>query len=117
MLMVMSTLAEQTIAALRTEYDNLAKVASAVSAEQLTGPSGADEWTVAQVFSHLGSGAEITLAGFRAGIGEAAAPGPDFNQSVWDRWNAMSPADQLAGWLAGDAELIAAFEALTPEQH
>jgi uncharacterized protein (TIGR03083 family) len=113
----MTTLAERTIAALRAEYDELAKIASTLSPEQLTGPSGADEWTVAQVFSHLGSGAEITLAGFRAGTGAAEAPGPDFNQSVWDRWNAMSPQDQLAGWLAGDAELIAAFEGLTPDQH
>jgi uncharacterized protein (TIGR03083 family) len=113
----MTTLAERTIAALRAEYDELAKIASTLSPEQLTGPSGADEWTVAQVFSHLGSGAEITLAGFRASTGAGDTPGPDFNQGVWDRWNAMSPQDQLSGWLAGDAELIAAFEALTPEQH
>src|SRR5689334_14418764 len=94
----MTTLAARTIAALRREHDSLAGLVSTLSPEQLTGPSGATEWTIADVLSHLGSGAEITLAGLRAGSGEAEAPGPDFNQSVWDRWNALSPQDQATGW-------------------
>jgi uncharacterized protein (TIGR03083 family) len=113
----MTTLAARTIAALRAEHDALASAAPATSADQLKGPSGASDWTVAQVFSHLGSGAEITLAGFRAGIGAAPAPEPDFNQRVWDRWNAMAPEDQAAGALESDAALVAALEALTPAQH
>ncbi|GAA0578983.1 maleylpyruvate isomerase family mycothiol-dependent enzyme [Paractinoplanes ferrugineus] len=108
----MTTLADRTIAALRAEHDAL----PALSAEQLTGPSGAADWTVAQVYSHLGSGAEIMLAGLRAGTGEAAAPEPGFNESVWDRWNALSPQDQASGAIESDAALVAAFEALTPEQ-
>ncbi|WP_250037618.1 maleylpyruvate isomerase family mycothiol-dependent enzyme [Paractinoplanes maris] len=111
----MTTLAGRTIAALCSEHDTLAGVVSALSAEQLTGPSGASEWTIADVLSHLGSGAEITLAGLRAGLGDAEAPGPDFNQSVWDRWNALSPQDQAAGWAKSDTALVAAFETL-PEQ-
>ena len=113
----MTTLAGRTIAALRSEHDTLASTVPGLSAEQLTSPSGASEWTVADVLSHLGSGAEIGLAGFRAALGEAEPPGPDFNQSVWDRWNALSPQEQAAGWLESDNALVAAFEAVPEERH
>ena len=82
----MISLADATIAALRTNYDELATVVRTLSDAQLTLPSGASEWTVAQVVWHLGSGAEITLAGLRAATGEAPSPAADFNRSVWDRW-------------------------------
>ena len=108
----MTTLAGRTIAALRSEHDGLAALVPTLSPDQLTGPSGAAEWTVADVLSHLGSGAEINLAAFRAARGEAEPPGPDFNQGVWDRWNALSPEDQVANWRESDAKLVAAFEAL-----
>ena len=113
----MTTLAGRTIAALRSEHDTLASAVPALTTEQLTGPSGASEWTVADVLSHLGSGAEITLAGFRASVGEAPEPAADFNQSVWDRWNALSPRDQADGWLASDTALITALEAVPEERH
>ena len=112
----MTTFAARTIATLRAEHDSLASVGAAISPASLKGPSGASDWTVAQVFSHLGSGAEITLATFRAGTGEAEAPGPDFNQRVWDRWNAMSPGEQATGFVEHNARLVAAFEALTADQ-
>ena len=102
----MTTLAARTIAALRAEHDGL----DAFSSEQLTAPSGASDWTVAQVFSHLGSGAEIALAGLRS------QPGPDFNQHVWDRWNALTPEAQAAGWRKSDDALVSDLEAMTPEQ-
>jgi uncharacterized protein (TIGR03083 family) len=109
---VMTTLAARTIAALRSEHDDLA----ALKLAQLEGPSGASAWTVAQVYSHLGSGAEIMLAALRGATGEAEAPGPGFNESVWDRWNAMAPEAQATGAIESNAALVAAFEALTPEQ-
>ncbi|MCY1145065.1 maleylpyruvate isomerase family mycothiol-dependent enzyme [Actinoplanes sp. Pm04-4] len=113
----MTTLAVRTIAALRAEHDGLVAALDAFTPDQLVGPSGAAEWTVAQVYSHLGSGAEIGLAGFRGQIGEGDAPGPDFNQHVWDRWNALSPDAQAAAWRESDEAWVAALEALTPEQH
>jgi uncharacterized protein (TIGR03083 family) len=112
----MTTLADRTIAALRATHDELAAMVPGLSDEQLTGPSGSTEWPLAQVLSHLGSGAEIGLAGLSGATGEAPAPGPDFNQSVWDRWNAMSPREQATGFLENDARLVAAYEALTSEQ-
>ena len=113
----MTTLAGRTIAALRSEHDTLASTIPALSPEQLTGPSGAADWSVADVLSHLGSGAEITFADFRTGVGETEAPGPGFNESVWDRWNALSPSAQAAAWRESDAALIRALEAVPEDRH
>ncbi|GIF25498.1 uncharacterized protein (TIGR03083 family) [Actinoplanes tereljensis] len=113
----MTTLASRTTSVLRSEHDTLASLVPTLTDEQLTGPSGASDWTVADVLSHLGSGAEISLAGFRAALGEAEVPGDGFNQSVWDRWNALSPQDQAAGWVRSDEALVAAFEAVPESRH
>ncbi len=112
----MTPTADATISALRSTHDELAAVVRGLSDEQLNAPSGAAEWPVAQVLSHLGSGAEIGRATLRAATGEGEAPGDGFNQAVWDRWNAMSRREQADGFLTSDAELVASFEALTPEQ-
>jgi uncharacterized protein (TIGR03083 family) len=112
----MSTLADRSIAALRSVHDDLAALVPTLTDEQLSGPSGASEWTVAQVLSHLGSGAEIGLATLASALGTGPATGPGFNESVWDRWNALGPREQAANFLDHDARLVAAFEALTAEQ-
>jgi uncharacterized protein (TIGR03083 family) len=112
----MTSLSDRTIAALRAIHDELATVVSGLSQDQLAGGSGASEWSVAQVLSHLGSGAEISLANLRSAVAGTPAPPQDFNQRVWDRWNAMSPQDQASGFLASDSELVAALEELDAEQ-
>src|SRR5690348_17196180 len=108
------TLADRTIAALRAQHDHLAGTVPQLSPAQLTGPSGAADWTVAQLLSHLGSGAEITLATHRAALAGNPPGGQDFNRAVWDRWDALPPQDQADGVLQHNAELIAALESLTP---
>lgn len=112
----MPSLADRTIDALSDEHETLAAAVRDLTNDQLTATSGAAEWTVAQVLSHLGSGAEITIAGLQAALGERTAPDDDFNPSVWHRWNAMSPVQQRAGFLEHDAVLVAAFTALDQQQ-
>jgi uncharacterized protein (TIGR03083 family) len=112
----MTTLADRTIAALRATHDDLAALVHGLTDEQLAAPSGASEWTVAQVLSHLGSSAEIGLATLETALTAGPAAEPGFNQSVWDRWNAMSPREQATNFLHHDARLVAAYEALTSEQ-
>ena len=113
----MSSLAARTVDALRTEHDALAAFATSLTDEQLSGLSGASEWSVAQVLSHLGSGSEIALAGLKAALGQGEVPGDDFNRSVWDRWDAMDPREQRNEFIAHDGELVAALEGLTTDQH
>lgn len=112
----MNSLADRTISSLRTVHDELAALVPTLSESQLTGPSGASEWSVAQVLSHLGSGAEISHATYAAAIEDSDAPAADFNQTVWDRWNAMTPQEQAAGFLAADTALIELMEGLTTDQ-
>ena len=47
------------IAVLRNSHERLASLVSPLTPEQLRGPAYPTEWSIAQVLSHLGSGAEI----------------------------------------------------------
>jgi uncharacterized protein (TIGR03083 family) len=111
-----TSLADRTISALRANNDELAKIVQQLKPEQLTDASGASEWTIAQVLSHLGSGAEIGLRGLLTALDEAPKPAEGFNQSVWDRWDAMSPQEQAAGFLEHNERLVENYENLSPEQ-
>lgn len=106
------TLVGRSISALRSNYDDLADRVGSLEEADLARPSGASEWDIAAVLSHLGSGAEIMSATLGAAVAGEAPPPDDFNQSVWDRWNAMSRQEQADGFLRTNAELVAAFEAL-----
>jgi uncharacterized protein (TIGR03083 family) len=100
------------IAALRHSHDRLASLAEAISEDFLTHISYAEAWTVAQVFSHLGSGAEITLLMLEAALG-----GPPVDQeaapAIWYTWDAKTPQQQAADSLAADDEHIKRLEGLT----
>lgn len=107
------TTADQNIAALRSGHDELVKLVDDLSDDELARPSGgASEWDVSQVLSHLGSGSQIMQATLQAAIDGAEAPGNDFNHSVWDRWNAMSPRERADGFVAASQELTELFESL-----
>jgi uncharacterized protein (TIGR03083 family) len=111
----MSELADRTIAELRVNHDRLAAEVASLSEEQLTGPSGASEWKIADVLSHLGSGAEIGWYPVKAAATGETVDAPD-NQEVWDRWNALAPADQASSFVQYDEQSVSTFEAITPEQ-
>lgn len=106
--------ADQVIAVLHAGADELVPVVQALTPEQLTGPSAATEWTVAQVLSHLGSGAQITQGVLEAMLAGRPNPGFEANQPIWDRWNAMSAQEQRSGFLAANAELLARYDAVDP---
>jgi uncharacterized protein (TIGR03083 family) len=108
----MSTLADRTISALRGNHDQLTVRVSGFDEEDLARQSGSSQWDVAQVLSHLGSGAEIALAGLQAAVAGQDAPGQDFNQLVWDRWNVMSPQEKARGFLDANEQLVTAYEGL-----
>lgn len=108
----MSSPADPAISALRAVHDALAARVAAYSDADLTRPSAASEWTVAQVLSHLGSGAEIGRAGLTSAVEGSAPPEQAFYRSVWDRWDAMTPREQADGVVGSDEALVAAYEAL-----
>ncbi|HJP75515.1 MAG TPA: maleylpyruvate isomerase family mycothiol-dependent enzyme [Pseudonocardiaceae bacterium] len=110
----MSELADRTIAALHAEHDTLVALLADVNEDQLNKPSGAGDWTVAQVLSHLGSGAEIGRAPIARAAGESVEAVD--NQTIWARWDAASPADQATGFVRHNTRWLDTVDALTPEQ-
>lgn len=108
------TLTDRTIAALRHVHDHLAEVASGLSDEQLRSQSGASEWSVADVLSHLGSGSEINRYTLQKTLGDES--GTPSNDEVWDRWNALPPGEQASAFVESSAALVGLLEGLTAEQ-
>ncbi|MET0525900.1 MAG: maleylpyruvate isomerase family mycothiol-dependent enzyme [Nocardioides sp.] len=110
----MTNLVDQTIAELRANHDRLAAFVVDVEESQLKGPSGASEWTVADVLSHLGSGAEIQRHTIAHALGDVSEAPP--NQAVWDRWDALPPVEQAHAFVEADERLVALYESLTDDQ-
>lgn len=110
----MSDTTDRIIASLRAHHDRLADLVGVLDAGGLAGRSGASEWSIADVLSHLGSGAEITLVPIGAAI--AGTVPEQHNEAVWARWDAAAPADQAAAFVDHDARLVEALESLSAEQ-
>jgi uncharacterized protein (TIGR03083 family) len=100
---------------LRFSVDQLNSIIEPLSPEQLRLPAYPSEWTIADVLSHLGSGGVIFVRNVESALSGEPAPS-DFNQSVWDEWNAKSPDAQAADLPAVDAAVIACLSALSPEE-
>jgi uncharacterized protein (TIGR03083 family) len=103
------------ITTLRNSHERLASVVKPLSPEQLRGPSYDTDWNVAQVLSHLGSGAEISLMGLPGALGQAEPVDRAAFQPVWDTWNAKSPDDQAADALVADERQVSALEQLSDD--
>ncbi|GAA3683786.1 hypothetical protein GCM10022224_055470 [Nonomuraea antimicrobica] len=75
---------------LRTEHDRLSGLAPTFSEDDLARPSGAAEWDISQVLSHLGSGTEIRRATPPAALGQGSKPERDDMEAIWATWNGMT---------------------------
>jgi uncharacterized protein (TIGR03083 family) len=104
------------LAALRRSHERMTAIVGGLTDEQAMLRSYADEWSVAQVASHLGSQAEIFELFLSAGLTGADAPDGDTLVPVWDRWNMRAPRSQLADSVAANEHFIARLEHLEPAQ-
>lgn len=107
---------ERLVAALSHSHDRLAAAVSSLSSEQLRGRSYCTDWSIAQVASHLGSGAEIFGLLVDAGLGGGPAPAGEQFQPVWERWNARDPDDQVRDALGADVAFVERLEGLSEDQ-
>lgn len=107
--------ADAVIAALRSGYDSLAGVVRDLSDEQLAGPTGAAEWDVSQVLSHLGSGAEIGQNTLQVSLEGKPNPGFEFNKTIWARYDDASRRERLQWFLAANEALTQSYESLSEE--
>jgi uncharacterized protein (TIGR03083 family) len=104
------------IATLRHSHERLDGLVRPLTPEQIRGESYCGDWSIAQVLSHLGSGAEIGLLMLPGALGEGEEASRDSFQAVWDVWNAKNPDEQAADALAADERHVKALEQLTDEQ-
>src|SRR4029079_16981546 len=101
---------------LRSSHERLVSAFDELGDERATLQSYDDDWSVAQVASHLGSGTEIFRQYLEAGAKGEPAPGREINQPVWDAWNARSPTAQIRDALDVTASFLDAAEALGREE-
>jgi uncharacterized protein (TIGR03083 family) len=104
------------LSAIRHSTERMSALVGGLTAEQATLRSYAEEWTLAQVASHLGSQAEIFDLFLTAGLEGTSAPDGDVFVPIWDRWNALPPAAQLANSVVANEKLLARLSGLTPGQ-
>ena len=97
------------IAALRASHERLRSTVAPLTPDEVRAPAYPSEWSIAQVLSHIGSGAEIMMLAVDAA--PARVP-PESNPPIWDIWNAKDADAQVADGLASDGALVARIESL-----
>jgi uncharacterized protein (TIGR03083 family) len=108
--------AQPWVSALRSSHDRLSGTVAGLDSDGLQAQSYDTEWSIADVLSHLGSGAEIFLLTVNAGASGDAPPAREQFQEIWDRWNAKAPDEQAADSVAANEALVSRVEALTPAE-
>jgi len=98
---------------MRRSHVELFATVATLGADKLGAQSGAAEWTVAQVLSHLGSAAELGILTLQAAIdGGPPADRDALAPPIWDRWNAMSPSEMASNSDDYGNRVVALFESL-----
>jgi uncharacterized protein (TIGR03083 family) len=110
-----ATEARELIAVLRTSAEKLTALVEGLDAKALGGQSYDTEWTIAQVLSHLGSGAEIFSMIFSAAAAGEEPPARETFASVWQVWDARSDEEKAAESLATSEALLLQFAAVDDE--
>jgi uncharacterized protein (TIGR03083 family) len=91
--------------ALHASVDRLRSLVGPLDDAALLTPAYPSEWTIADVLSHLGSGAVIMQRRLDDGLRGEDSP-DDFAPSVWDTWNARDARAKADDGLAADRTLI-----------
>jgi uncharacterized protein (TIGR03083 family) len=112
----METSPDPWIGALQHSHDRLQALVEPLDLASLEQRSYASEWSIAQVLSHLGSGAEIFGLFLESGLTGQDPPGRDAFVPVWNIWNAKDPQAQAADGLRADQATLDQVESLDPEQ-
>lgn len=108
---------DRWLRALQATSDRLNDLVHDLSEEELTLSSFADDWSIAQVLSHLGSATEISMMLIERGIaGNTEGPVREDVLPVWERWDAMSPREQRSAWRKADARHLDLVGSLTGPQ-
>jgi uncharacterized protein (TIGR03083 family) len=100
--------------ALKSSMERLRGIVESLSDEQLRAPAYPTEWTVADVLSHLGSGAVIFVRQVDDALNDTPTPAA-FSRSVWNEWDNKSPQEQSVGVLVADHAVVARIDTLSAQ--
>ena len=104
------------VSALRASHDRLSAIVAGLDADGLRAQSYDKDWTIADVLSHLGSGAEIFSLSLEAGVTGGEPPTMADFQPIWDTWNVRPPEEQAEQSVALNEALVSRIESLTPAE-
>lgn len=93
-------------------HDRICDLVGDLDATALRRPSYCAGWTIAQVLSHLGSGAEIFKVMLDAVVAGEPTPSREVMPAIWDRWNGLRPEEQAEEFLSTDGQLVETLENL-----
>jgi len=96
---------------LRASVARLRELVQGLDDDRLEVKSYASDWTVADVLSHLGSGAVLMQRRLQDARDGTEVP-EDYAPAVWDEWNAKAPRAQADDCLAADERLLEAADAV-----
>ena len=102
------------LGALDSSVQHLRSVVEHLDDAQLDEPAYPAEWTIADVLSHIGSGAVIMQRRLDDILEEDATP-DDFAPGVWETWNAKTDRDKADDALEADRDLLERVESLSDE--
>ncbi len=105
---------KESLKALHASVAHLSDVIEKLDPEDYTKQAYPAKWTIADTMSHVGSGAVIMSQNFDNVVAGNEAD-PNFNQSVWDEWNAKEPSAQVADALVADGALLDRLQMLDGE--
>ncbi|MEY2588166.1 MAG: hypothetical protein QOJ67_150 [Acidimicrobiaceae bacterium] len=100
-------IAEQSV--LEASVARLRSLVESLGPEELRAQGYPSEWTVADVLSHLGSGAEIAILRIDYALGGAEVEA----EPIWDEWNGKDPDAKASDALRADRLLVERLDALT----
>ena len=94
------------LALMERVHARLTERARALSSEERARQSFCREWSVAEVYSHLGSGAQIGTQVLEPARSGGGSPDP---WKVWEVWNAKSPTDMVDDFARADRTYLDAL--------
>jgi uncharacterized protein (TIGR03083 family) len=99
---------------LRSSVNRLTGLVEVLDDEALSHRAYPADWTIADVIAHLGSGAVISQRRMDDTLAVADTP-EDFNQGVWDQWNAKSARAKAADGLAAINSFTSRLESVSDQ--
>jgi uncharacterized protein (TIGR03083 family) len=97
---------------LRASHERVAELAGSLGPEELRRPSYDDDWAVSQLFSHMGSGAEITVRRLDSAIAGSPQLEQDDFRRIWDRWDSLEPEPVAKAMVEVNETCVRRFETL-----